>query len=310
MGWLNAMARTGLLLLLGLASAQGSPADTVRVRVVASFSILGDMVKAIGGDRVDVTVLVGPDADAHVYEPVPNDVRSINRASLLVVNGLGFEGWLDRLVEASGYAGAVVVASQGVAPLKVETGRHAEAVDPHAWQSLGNAGIYARNIALALIAYDTLRADEYRTALRIFLAEISQVDSWAKAEMATVPRERRKVITSHDAFGYFARDYAVDFLAPQGWTTEEQPTAARIARLIEQARQNRITALFVENISDPRLMEQLALEAGGVLGGKLYSDALSRAGGPADTYLKMFRHNVALLKARMERRPPISSRKR
>lgn len=290
------MIRSVCLLLVWLAIFPCHATEGPPIPVVASFSILGDMVENIGGKHVAVTVLVGPDADAHVYEPTPDDVRSIRNCSLLVVNGLEFEGWMDRLVEASGYKGPVVVATKGIAPYRPGGGQSA-AVDPHAWQSLKNAEKYVRNIEKALSGTAPERAGHFREALGTYVTALGSLDSLVRMELSAIPVNRRKVITSHDAFGYFARDYGVEFLAPQGWSTEDQPTAAKVARLIVQARKSRIRALFVENISDPRLLEQVARETGASLGGKLFSDALSGPGGPADTYLKMFRHNTSLLKA-------------
>lgn len=297
------------------APAAGHAAE--KLKVVASFSILGDIVANVGGDRIAVATLVGPDGDAHVYEPSPADARAVAEAGVVVVNGLGFEGWLDRLVAASGYAGPVIVASDGVTPLAMaeDEGDHAEATqgeeehaeegdahhhhggfDPHAWQSLANGRIYVEGIAAGLSAADPAGADIYRANAAAYLAQIDKLEVWVKAELGALPEDRRTVVTSHDAFGYFAAAYGLRFVAPAGFSTEAEPSAADAAALIRQLRSENIRAVFIENITNARLIEQIGSEAGATVGGTLYSDALSQPGGPADTYLKMFRFNVGQLK--------------
>ncbi|MYZ48269.1 metal ABC transporter substrate-binding protein [Rhizobiales bacterium L72] len=276
------------------------------VKVVASFSILGDFVREIGGDRVDVVTLVGPNGDAHVYEPSPADARAVAGAGLVVVNGLGFEGWLDRLVEASGYKGEVTVASTGIVPLAAAEDEHEdehagaeehghEGVDPHAWQSAENAIVYVGNVADALCRADAESCALFRANAERYRAELSDLDASIKASFAALSPERRKVITTHDAFGYFARAYGIAFLAPQGVSTDSEASAADVAKLITQIRDEGVTALFLENVSDPRLMEQIARETGIKPGGELYSDALSPPDGPAATYVAMMRHNAGTL---------------
>jgi zinc/manganese transport system substrate-binding protein len=280
------------------------------LKVVASFSILGDVVAEVGGDNVEVVTLVGPNGDAHVYEPTPADARNTADAALVVVNGLGFEGWLGRLVEASGYAGAVVVASDGIRPIATgeahafddeDTGapRH-DPTDPHAWQSVPNVVIYVKNIADALCEADSVHCEDFRTNADRYSAELQALDAEMKAGFETIPDERRKVITTHDAFGYFAGAYGVEFLAPQGVSTDSEASAADVANLIRQIREEAVTALFVENVSDPRLIEQIARETGVAPGGELFSDALSGPGGPAATYVDMMRHNAGVLQAAMQ----------
>ena len=259
-----------------------------KLNVVATFTILGDMVSNVGREHVALTTLVGPDADAHVYEPTPADARALAGADLVVVNGLGFEGWIDRLVKASGYQGPVVVASQGIAVLKAKE----DQPDPHAWQDLANGRLDVANIARALAAADPAHADDYRRCARAYDRELAALDRDIRGRLGAFPGDRRKVITSHDAFQYFGRAYGIDFLAPVGLSTESEPSAGEVAALIRQMREEGIHALFVENITDPRLVEQLAREAGAVIGGRLYSDSLSGPSGPAPTYLDMFRHNV------------------
>ncbi|WP_237152845.1 metal ABC transporter substrate-binding protein [Oryzibacter oryziterrae] len=264
--------------------------------VVASFSILGDMVQRIGGDRVAVTTLVGPDGDAHVYEPTPDDVRNLTAAKLLVVNGLGFEGWMDRLVGSAGYKGAVTVASTGVAP-RTLTEDGVVGDDPHAWQSLANGMLYVHNIEAGLIAADPEGKATYEANAESYEAELAALEGDVKTAVAAIPPERRKIITSHDAFGYFGAAYGLQFIAPEGVSTETEATAADVARIITQIKAEAIPAVFMENIADPRLVQQIAAETNATIGGTLYSDALSKADGPAATYVAMFRNNIAKLTA-------------
>ena len=259
-----------------------------KLKVVTTFTILADMVKNVGREHVALTTLVGPDADAHVYEPTPADARALAQADLVVVNGLGFEGWIDRLVRVSGYKGPVVVASEGIAALTVEENRP----DPHAWQDLANGRLKVANIARAMAAADPAHADDYRRRAQAYDYELAALDRDIRSRLGTFPGGSRKVITSHDAFQYFGRAYGMDFHAPVGLSTESEPSAGEVAALVRQMRAEGIHALFIENITDPRLVEQLAREAGAVIGGRLYSDSLSGPTGPAPTYLEMFRHNV------------------
>ncbi len=301
------MNRLLLASVLAMLTA-GSAFAADRMPVVASFSILGDMVSRVGGDRVAVTTLVGPDGDAHVYEPTPDDVKAVAGAKLLVVNGLGFEGWMDRLAEASGYAGPVTVASQGVAPHEMAEEEdhhdHAEAdhaehdhhgVDPHAWQDVANAVIYVKNIAAGLDAADPEGKATYDANAAAYVAELEALDAEVRTAMAALPADRRKIITSHDAFGYFGAAYGLELLAPEGVSTESEATAADVADIIRQIREDAVPAIFVENIKDRRLIDQIAAETHAVVGGELYTDALSAKDGPAPTYVDMIRHNIGTL---------------
>jgi len=274
---------------LGTSAALSAPID-----VVASFSILGDMVGRVGGDRVALTTIVGPNADTHVYDPTPADAAAVGKAKVFFVSGLGFEGWMDRLVEATGYKGALVVASEGVSSRQMD--EDGETItDPHAWQSLSNGLIYVDNISKGLCAADPEGCPTYEANARSYEAEITALDAEVKAQIASVPEAKRKVITTHDAFGYFGAAYGVQFEAPEGVSTESEASAADVAKLIEQIRSEGVSALFIENMSDGRLIEQIARETGAKLGGELYADALSRPDEGAATYLDMFRHNVSLL---------------
>lgn len=297
--------------LLILAASAGSGSAAEPVKVVATFSILGDLVQSVGGELVTVTTLVGANGDTHVYQPTPADAKALAAAGLVVENGLNMEGWIDRLIQASGYRGKVVVASAGVemrtmaAEEEVATaGKSAPAspraiTDPHAWQDLRNGQTYVRNIAKGLAAADPAHTDAYRANAEAYNQELATLDTWVRQEMDCVPTAKRRVITTHDAFGYFGAAYGVQFIAPEGISTESEPSAAGVARLIRQIKREHIKALFIENMTDPRLIKQIARETGARVGGEIYSDALSERGGPADTYIKMFRHNVPALKAAM-----------
>ena len=261
------------------------------LKVVASFSILGDMVQQVGGDQIKVTTLVGADADGHVYQPTPADARTVARADLLVVNGLSFEGWIDRLIQASGYKGSVITATDGIQPQKMQV----HDTDPHAWQNLSNARIYIRNIVKGLSLADPAGASVYKANAVRYLEKLDAVEAEVVKTISSIPPQRRKVVTLHDAFGYFEAAYGLAFLAPVGISTESEASAADVAKLIRQIRKEQIPAVFIENISDPRLLEQITRETGARIGGVLYSDALSSTDGPASTYLDMFLYNTHTL---------------
>ncbi|WP_295845405.1 metal ABC transporter substrate-binding protein [Tardiphaga sp.] len=261
-----------------------------KVDVVASFSILGDIVKNVGGDRVSVTTLIGPNGDAHVFTPSPLDAKKIADARLVVVNGLGFEGWLPRLVKSAGGTAVIVTATHGIAPR--ERDAHA---DPHAWQSVINAKIYVANIRAALVAVDPAGEAAYKAHADAYLARLDVLDGEVRTAMAAISEARRQVISSHDAFGYFAAAYGVTFIAPQGVSTEAEPSARDIARIITQIKAANIPAVFLENISDPRLMRRISAETGAKIGGTLYSDSLTQENGDAPTYIDMVRHNIKAL---------------
>ena len=261
-----------------------------RLNVVASFSILTDLVKNVGGDKVDVTSLVGPNGDIHVYAPAPSDAKTVGEVKLLVINGLGLEGWLPRLVQSSGSKATVVTASSGIAPLK-----HGSEADPHAWQSVANAKIYVATIRDALVAADPDDAQTFRANATRYLAQLDALDAEVRAAVAKIPPERRKVISTHNAFGYFAAAYGIEFIAPSGVSTENEPSARDIAAIIRQVKAEKILAVFLENISDDRLIRRIASETGARVGGTLYSDGLTGEKGPAPTYIDLVRHNIKAL---------------
>jgi zinc/manganese transport system substrate-binding protein len=278
--------------LIGLALAlSATPACAQdRLNVVASFSILGDFVKNVGGERVDVTTLVGPDGDVHVYAPAPADARKIADARLLVINGLGLEGWLPRLLQASGGKAPIVAATNGIAPLKLGSD-----ADPHAWQSVANAKKYVGNIRDALVAADPADAEVFRRQTETYLAKLDALDREARDAIKQIPESRRKVISTHDAFGYFAAAYGIAFIAPLGVSTESEASARDIAGIIAQIKAAKIPAVFLEKISDPRLMRRISAESGAQIGGTLYSDSLTDEKGDAPTYIDMVRHNIKAL---------------
>jgi len=283
----------GLILAALLAVPQGASADD-KMKVAASFSILGDMVKQVGGDRVDVVTFVGPNGDAHVYEPTPADAKALSESKILFINGLGLEGWMTRLENSSGFKGKVVTASTGVNPRKMVEDEKT-ITDPHAWQSLANGKIYAANIRDALIAADPAGKATYEANAKKFIDGMTAMEANVKAAVAKMPPERRKIITTHDAFGYFGSAYGMEFIAPEGVSTESEASAQDVAKIITQIKKEHIPAVFLENVTDSRLLDQIASETGAKIGGTLYSDALSPPDGPAGTYLDMFRNNIDTL---------------
>jgi len=264
------------------------------IPVVATFSILGDLVKNIGGDRVVVATLVGPNGDVHVYSPTPGDAKSLSAAKLVFVNGLGLEGWLTRLISASGSSAPIVVASAGIKPRQMLDPHDADrtVIDPHAWQSIANAKIYVANIRDGLGRADPAGKAIYDANAKNYLAKLDALDDEAKDAIGKIPADRRKVITTHYAFGYFGDAYGMAFIALEGFSTDAEPSAKDIATIITLIRREKIPAVFMENISDPRLMREIASETGTTIGGTLYSDALSQPDGPAGTYIDMMRHNL------------------
>ncbi|MBR1188421.1 metal ABC transporter substrate-binding protein [Bradyrhizobium sp. AUGA SZCCT0160] len=284
------MQRLFSLMCLALIATVVPASAQERLKVVASFSILGDFVRNVGGDRVNVTTLVGADGDAHVYSPTPADAKKIADAKLIFVNGLGFEGWLPRLLKSAGSKVSVVTATAGIAPLKLGSD-----ADPHAWQSVANAKIYVGNIRDALAAADPASAQGFRANAEAYLAKLDTLDREAREAVAKIPAGRRKVISTHGAFGYFAAAYGVEFIAPVGVSTESEPSARDIAGIITQIRTAKIPAVFLENVSDPRLIRRISAETGARIGGTLYSDSLTAEKGDAPTYIDMVRHNIKAL---------------
>ena len=292
------------LLLVRPALAQQRPS------VVASFSILADMTRQIGGDRIALRAIAGADVDAHGFQPKPSDAAALTNAAIVIRNGLGFEGWLDRMIRSSGFKGRLVTTTEGITPRMMEAHGHdhggagrrqnhsvgpRQVPDPHAWQDEGLAQNYIRNITAGLIAAEPGNEAVYRRDAEAYAARLAALDQWVRAEIAKVPAARRKIVTSHDSFGYFGDAYGVRFLAPQGVSTEAEPSAAEVGRLIRQIRAENITALFMENMANPATLQRIAQETGLRVRGRLYADALSTETGPAPTYEAMFRHNLSLI---------------
>ena len=287
--------RRDLLLIgaSGLVTAMPTLAED-RLPVVATFSILGDFVKNVGGDRVGVTTLVGPNGDVHVYLPRPADARKLSIAKVVFINGLGLEGWMTRLVTASGTKAPIIIATKGVTPRDMKNKQEGGRVmpDPHAWQSIANARIYVANIRDGLTKVDPAGAGMYDTNTKSYLVELDALEKDVRAAIGKIPVDRRKIITNHYAFGYFGDAYGMEFIAPEGLSTDSEPSAKDVAKIITQIRTQKVPAVFLENVTDPRLMQQIAEESGARIGGKLYSDALSDPSGPAGTYIALMRNNV------------------
>jgi zinc/manganese transport system substrate-binding protein len=281
-----------------VASSLGAGAQApAKIRAVATFSILADIVANVGGDRVEVTALVGPDGDAHVYSPTPADARRLSEAKIVFTNGLKFEGWIDRLVKSSGTRAPTIEVAKAVRPLKGEDGHGHGAMDPHAWQDVANAKLYTAAIRDGLAAVDPDGKSAYQANASAYLAKLDALDADIRALVNGIPKGNRRIITSHDAFRYFEAGYGLAFVAPQGVSTDAEASAGDVAKIIRQIKRDKITAVFVENVSDPRLMQRIASETGAKLGSRVYSDALSGPGGRAATYIDMMRHNIRAFSA-------------
>lgn len=280
-------------------SSMAGLAQAKPIEAVASFTVIADMVQNVGGDHVHVTSLIGPNGDPHAYEPTPNDAQALKRANLVFVSGLHLEGWLDRLIKASGYQGQPVVLSNGIKTRSMEEDGK-RITDPHAWNSAANGVVYVRNIISALQKADPANASDYQAKGEQYIQQLEQLDAYARAQVQAIPSDKRKVLTSHDAFGYFGDAYGVTFLSPLGFSTETEASAADVGKLIKQIKQEHVSTYFFENSSDPRLVKQIADASGAQPGGELYVESLSPADGPAPTYAQMFRYNVDKLTAAMK----------
>jgi len=276
----------------GLVPGRGQNRVQDRPRAVATFSILGDFARNVGGEQVELATLVGPNGDVHVFAPTPGDVKTIAAADIVFVNGLGLEGWIDRLIAASATRALVVVASRGITPRSGTRAQDRGASDPHAWQSVANAKLYVGNIRDGLIAIDAAEKKIFEANANTYLAKLDALDGEIRAAIEAIPSARRKVITAHSAFGYFGDAYGIEFIAPEGLSTEAEPSARDIAKLIEQIRRQNVPALFLENVADSRLLQRIGAETGVRIGGRLYSDALSPPDGPAASYIEMMRSNL------------------
>ena len=290
----SAASLAGLVMMQRSASAQAQTA----LPAVATFSILADFVRQVAGERIALTTLVSAGADAHVYSPTPADARALAAARLVFVNGFGFEGWVSRLIRSSGTKATVVTTTKGITALKAEQADQGHAGhshgenDPHAWQSVANAKIYVANIVAALTEADPAGKDNFVANAKAYDAQLDALEAEIRTALARISPDRRKVITSHDSFRYFEKDYGISFVSPRGVSTSAEPSAQAVGRIIRQIRAEKIPAVFLENITDGRLMKRIADETGARIGGTLYSDALTPPGGPASTYIAMMQHNV------------------
>ncbi|WP_287812892.1 metal ABC transporter substrate-binding protein [Pseudomonas sp.] len=280
-------------------SVLSSLAHARPLEAVASFTVIADMVQTVGGEHVHVTSLIGPNGDPHVYEPTPADAQALRHADVTFVSGLHLEGWMDRLISASGYRGTPVVLSTGIKTRGMEEDGQ-QITDPHAWNSAANGVVYVRNIISALKQADPADAADFQANGERYIQQLQALDSYARTQVQAIPQAQRKVLTSHDAFGYFGDAYGVSFLSPLGFSTENEASAADVSTLIRQIKQEHVSAYFFENSGDPRLVKQIAAATGAQPGGELYVEALSPADGPAPTYAKMFRYNVDRLVAAMK----------
>jgi len=292
---------TALALIITTMVPLATHAQDEPLKVVASFSILGDMVKTIGGADVAVTTIVGPDTDTHVYEPTPADAKALAHAQLVFINGLGFEGWMSKLTQSTGYKGTIITATDGIKTHTMDD-EGAVVTDPHAWQSVANARIYAKNITAALIKALPAKASAITVRANIYDKQLADLDAWVHTQFKDVPQAARTIITSHDAFGYFGLAYNITFMAPEGVNTDTEPTAADVARLTDQIKAAHAKTVFLENMTSARLINQIAKDTGAVIGGTLYADALSPAKGEASTYIDLMRHNVGLLANSLKRK--------
>lgn len=302
---LLAAAVFATLTALTPAKAQERPAE--KLKVLATFSIIADLVRNVGGDRVEVSALVGADADGHAYSPSPADAKKVAEARVVIANGLGFEGWMTRLVKSSGSKAPVVVATKGIKPLKARGGHshghgHGHSHDhgqndPHAWQSVPNVKVYVANIRDALAAADPAGKSVYEKNAYAYAAALDALDREVREAVERMPKQARRVITNHDAFAYFGAAYGLEFISAHGVSSDAQPSARDVARIVSQIRKQKIPAVFLENVSDDRLMKRIAAETGAKIGGKLYSDALTGEKGDAPTYIDLIRHNIRTLSA-------------
>ena len=278
-----------------------------RIPVVATFSVIGDMLANVGGDHLDIKTIVGAGGDSELYQPTAADVATLASARAVFINDLNeeFEPWLEPLLKQSLFKGTKVVVTRGVRTLTAEeehpvSGRQlSAAIDQHAWLDPRNGMVYVRNIAAALTRLDPAGAADYRMRAAAYADQIRAVDDWARKEIATVPAPKRRVLASHDSLEYLANTYGITLLAVNGWTNKSEPSAAELAKLAQQIRADRVKALFLDSITDPRAMQRIAGETGAVIGGTLYGDSLSPASGEADSYIEMLRHDVSTLKAGM-----------
>jgi zinc/manganese transport system substrate-binding protein len=272
--------------------------EAAPLKVVVSFSILGDVVSAIGKEHVVVTSIVGPNGDAHVYQPKPSDAKNIANADILFINGLGFEGWIERLIETTGFKKQVVVVTKGIKP-RTLGGENSPIIDPHVWHNPHLVKIWVHHIVKGLSKIDPLRKEIYEANGKAYIEELRKLDQWIKAKLQAIPKERKRIVTAHDAFGYFSERYNVEIISPVGLSTDAEPTVQTVNRIIRFIKKHHISTIFLENISNAKMIEQIAEETGAKIGGILYSDSLSTSMEPGDTYLHLMYHNMAYIENAM-----------
>lgn len=291
-----------LLSLLVFTLTSSAQAVNPKIKAVCTFTILEDMVKNIGQDHVETTSLVGPNSDPHVFTPSPQSAEVLAKADLVFINGHGFEGWMDRLIEASGYKGKIINATEGMLFILAlfNEKKNEKKTDPHTWLTIEQALVYIKNIRDALSARQPERKHDFEKNYQSYKTKLEKLDQEIRSRLATVAQSKRKVITAHDAFNYFGDEYGIKFSSPQGITTESEASAQDVAKLIKEIKTQKIKAVFVENITNERLIRQIAHETGVEIKGTLYTDALSEKTGPASTYIDLMRHNLTILVSAMQ----------
>jgi len=296
-------------IIAAMASHAGDPSCRAadKMLVVATFSVSGDMVANVAGDHVELVTIVGPGGDTELYQTTLADSKTVAQARIVFVNDLNdeFEPWLEPLLKQVAFRGTKVVVSRGAKTITAAE-EHAisgknlpPAIDQHAWLDPKNGVIYVKNIAEALARADAANAADYRARAASYIKQIQAVDAWAKSEIAAVPVSKRRVLASHDSLEYLGKALGITLISINGWTNKSEPSAAEVARLTQQIQADNLHALFLDSITDPRVMERVGQETGATIGGTLYGDALSKPGGGAETYIEMLRHDVSTLKAGM-----------
>lgn len=285
---------TLLLFLYCLGTALFAQASE-RPLVVTSASIFADMAQVISGDLVAVASVVPIGGDPHTYEPTPSDVQLIARANLILINGLTFEGWINEMIENSGTRASVALITEGLEAIASE--EYQNSSDPHAWMSAKNGLTYVANIRDALIRLDPANAEIYRFNAGLYSLQLKDLDLYIQAQIARIPEYKRLLITSHDAFRYYGRQYGIQVEATLGTSTDAEVRTQDVARLTQLIRERQVPAIFVESTVNPKLIRQIASDQNVQIGGSLYADSLGEPGGVADTYLKMLQHNTDVIVA-------------
>jgi zinc/manganese transport system substrate-binding protein len=284
---------TLLVLLVFAALVRAADAPMAKLNVVATNSIIGDWANIVGRDDIELKMLVGPDGDPHEYEPTPADSVALSSADLIFENGLGLENWLDKLYGSAESRATRVAITQGI-----EVRHVGGDLDPHVWQSVKDAVVMVGNIRDALVRADPTHAGHFKARADVYIRQLTELDAWVQAQINSIPAPRRKLVTSHDAFGYFGQRYGMDISgsALESVTTEaSDPSARQIADAVDQIKRSGVPVIFLENIQNPKLIDEIASDADVKVGPPLYSDALGQPGTDGDSYIKMIRYNVQTL---------------